>query len=68
MHGTGWNVAITIGAIRNMLDMARGQAALERRDAQEQALKTLLAKLSDNSYGTPNLKQPDEDSGRQIKF
>ena len=61
-------MAIAIGAIRNMLDMARGQAALERRDAQEQALKTLLAKLSDNSYGTPNLKLPDEDSGRQIKF
>ena len=61
-------MAITIGAIRNMLDMARGQAALERRDVQEQALKTLLAKLSDNSYGTSSLKLPDEDSGRQIKF
>jgi hypothetical protein len=61
-------VAIVIGAIRNMLDMARCQAALERRDAQEQKIETLLAKLSDNSYDTQSVKLRDENTGQQIKF
>lgn len=61
-------MAITIGAIRNMLDMARGHAALERRDAQEQALKTLLARLSDHTYGTQKVQLPDEGTGRPINF
>jgi hypothetical protein len=61
-------MAITIDAISNMLKMARGQAAQERRDAQEQALKTLLDRLSDNAYGTPGLTLPDEDTRRPLKF
>jgi hypothetical protein len=51
-----------------MLDMARCQAALERRDAQEQKIETLLAKLSDNSYDTQSVKLRDENTGQQIKF
>jgi hypothetical protein len=53
-------VAITIGAIRNMLDMARGQEALEREDAQADALSELLEKLSDNAYGVKAIELPDE--------
>ncbi|NVZ54509.1 hypothetical protein HX792_29575 [Pseudomonas sp. B6002] len=53
-------MAITIGAIRNMLDMARGQEALERQDAQANALSQLLERLSDNAYGVKAIKLPDD--------
>lgn len=60
-------MAITIGAIRNMLDMARGHAALERQDAHEQVLRNLMDRLSDTADAPP-VKLPDDDTGRQVKF
>ncbi len=61
-------MTLPMGAVRNMLDMARGHAALERRDAQEQTLKALLARLSDHTYGTQKVQLPDEGTGRPINF
>lgn len=58
-NGAG-TVAITIGAIRNMLDMARAQEALERQDAQAHALSQLLERLSDNAYGVKAMELPND--------
>ena len=43
-----------------MLDMARGHEALERQDAQANALSQLLERLSDNAYGVKTIELPDD--------
>ncbi|WPN99510.1 hypothetical protein [Pseudomonas sp. MUP55] len=50
-----------------MLDMARGQQALERRDAEDDELKQLMHKLSQNAYG-PRIEMPADDTHRTIQF
>ncbi|WP_124403281.1 hypothetical protein [Pseudomonas sp. R3-18-08] len=60
-------MAITIAAIRNMLDMAREHQKLERRDAEGDELKQLMDKLSQNAYG-PKIEMPADDTHRTIQF
>lgn len=50
-----------------MLDMARGQQALERRDAEDDELKQLMDKLSQNTYGS-KIEMPADDTHRTIQF
>ncbi|WP_300635027.1 hypothetical protein [Pseudomonas sp.] len=50
-----------------MLDMARGHEALERRDAEEDELKQLMDKLSQNAYSS-KIEMPADDTHRTIQF
>ena len=56
-------MAITIAAIRNMLDMARGHEALERQVAQTDELSQLMDKLSG-----ARIEMPPDDTHRPIQF
>ncbi|AZF04072.1 hypothetical protein [Pseudomonas sp. R5-89-07] len=50
-----------------MLDMARGQQALEREGAEDDELKQLMDKLSQNTYGS-KIQMPADDTHRTIQF
>lgn len=60
-------MAITIAAIRNMLDMARGHESLQRLDAQDHELQQMMDKLSHNTYGA-KIELPAEDTHRTVQF
>jgi hypothetical protein len=60
-------VAITIDAIRNMLDMARGHESLKRLDAEGHEFRQMMDKLSQNTYGA-KIELPAEDTGRTVQF
>ncbi|AVJ21466.1 MULTISPECIES: hypothetical protein [Pseudomonas] len=56
-------MAITIAAIRNMLNMARGHEELERKVAQTHELSQLMDKLS-----SAKIEMPLEDTHRPVGF
>ncbi|RMT84964.1 hypothetical protein ALP39_01714 [Pseudomonas marginalis pv. marginalis] len=60
-------MAITIDAIRNMLNMARGHESLKRLDAEGHEFQQMMDKLSQNNYGA-KIEMPAEDTNRPIQF
>lgn len=56
-------MVINIGAIRNMLDMARGHESLTRQDAQAHTLRQLMERLSENTYDAKKVTHADDSEG-----